>query len=1476
MGQLTSVKVKHRIFEEAIHTTIAPGASIRQIIEAANIPDLALPNIVVLNHGSIVADWDYITKDADNLAICVVPHGGGGGGKSILGAIAMIAVAAFAWWAAPAILGLGAGSAGWAAAATAGAAFSTGAVIAVSGVITLVGSLAIGALIKPPTMNVRTIQDAGRPSAGVADAAEGGTFVFGGQSNQGRKYQPSIKVYGRHRVFPSVAANPLIENAGTDSIITTVYDFGLGNVSLTDIRIGDADASEYDPELAFHNGSLMRSTNFYPRRVAYENLTYVTRQDEPFVVRTKPNSISGQVDMYFPRGLVFYDDTGKRLENKVQMEVYWRNVTGGEWVKVRDDQFKGATVRQDRAVNSRTEVYQTGSATNVELYSLGQAASYWEEKDISPQGGGGGGDDGYYGGGGDSGGWSGGGDGWGGDGWDNSWNSGDGGRQVTRSGTTVQTVIYVDGRLIYSDAQYVDPGNSGGGRGAERFVAGYQKGSLRVDYGGTRDYGVIVENYGQTLGTMWMDYVEVRGDTTFYGTRISHNNQLIYNGSQIVNGVYADYVKGTTRGTAQQGQERREEYFSLMVAEYSPFVTSTVVGTTARPFTLVAAVDFPSAGTYEFQIIRRTPKSEDARNANDITLSLIKSFQAGPVFNLDRVHTMLEMRLLANDKISGVVSNLSAIATSNLRVWNGSSWVFEPSRNPAWIVYDILGSEANPAPLRDDQLDLASFYKLAQLCDEQISTQMIDGTTSIGPRYVCDTVVDYETTVYQLVESVLSACRSTLIITQSGKYGILIDQEQSVPRQLFTPVNSWGFSGNRTYSDRPHALRVKYVEPLLNWQANEIIVYDDGRDASNSTFFEDLNTFGVTDGARAWRYGRYMLAQGIQRSEQFSLSVDVENLAVQRGDLVRIAHDVPKIGGAGARVVEVTGNNVKISEALTVVMTNYTVRLSDGLVRSGSVIDTLADETLVLDNAEGIAPDDLIVFGNTERVTQDYLVQEIMPGADLTAELTLVRYVAGVYTADEGEIPPWDAGLTETVVNVTDLKIVNLIGAAKLVYDQRIPYSKVELSFEVTGLAYFKSYIYLVRDGFDNERIGDTKGFTYQELINTILEFGKLGYRRYFVQPININGIVGTGAYVDILVEPDRERPPAPYGFAVNVQSELVQMFWQLSEAPDIAHYIIRYTPEVVNPRWNASQFLTQVGWQTNHTSAGARTGTYMIKAVDTSGNESVESMKRTTVATLPNINYIERVEDHLRNWEGLDYLTESRGSVLYSAGKDNEVQPTAYYVCKEVVDLGEIYEVRISSKIRAYGQHADDLIYLWNPLSSVDVMARATSDQWDAWVEVRVSSVQVFIDSWDAMSEIDPIANDGDGVWSEWRPVEVGDFTGQFLQFRIQLRSYNPLVRPVVTDGTIEVDMPDRIDYGPDVEIPADGMTIFFNPAFRVPPSIAITIDGNDQPVVSAVTNKDRDSFDVQLFNVTNNVPVAGRIDWQAKGYGRRATTSI
>jgi hypothetical protein len=109
-----------------------------------------------------------------------------------------------------------------------------------------------------------------------------------------------------------------------------------------------------------------------------------------------------------------------------------------------------------------------------------------------------------------------------------------------------------------------------------------------------------------------------------------------------------------------------------------------------------------------------------------------------------------------------------------------------------------------------------------------------------------------------------------------------------------------------------------------------------------------------------------------------------------------------------------------------------------------------------------------------------------------------------------------------------------------------------------------------------------------------------------------------------------------------------------------------------------------------------------------------------------------------------------------------------------------------------------------------------------------------------------------------------------------LQLRSFVPYVRPVVTSGLVEIDMTDRVDYYGDVQIPTAGYTLPFAPSFRNVPTVAVTIDGNDQPVVAHITNKNEHSVNISLFNTVSNVAVSGVVDVHAQGYGRRGTSSI
>src|SRR5207244_9188738 len=147
----------------------------------------------------------------------------------------------------------------------------------------------------------------------------------------------------------------------------------------------------------------------------------------------------------------------------------------------------------------------------------------------------------------------------------------------------------------------------------------------------------------------------------------------------------------------------------------------------------------------------------------------------------------------------------------------------------------------------------------------------------------CNLVVDYKTTIFELLKVIASCGRATPTMND-GKYATVRDVAQTVPIQHLMPRNSRNFRGHRVLLDQIHAIKVRFIDPTAAWQQSERIVYDDGFTAANATKFELLETHGVTDPYLAWRIGRYHLAAARLRPEFYELEMDVEHLVARRGD----------------------------------------------------------------------------------------------------------------------------------------------------------------------------------------------------------------------------------------------------------------------------------------------------------------------------------------------------------------------------------------------------------------------------------------------------------------------------------------------------------------------------------------------------------------------------------------------------------------
>jgi hypothetical protein len=422
-------------------------------------------------------------------------------------------------------------------------------------------------------------------------------------------------------------------------------------------------------------------------------------------------------------------------------------------------------------------------------------------------------------------------------------------------------------------------------------------------------------------------------------------------------------------------------------------------------------------GRYEVRFTRLTADTTATSVRDEAFITALRTIRYAPPTNVVG-HCLVAMRIKASNQLQGVISTYNCVASAALMQWNGS--VFHgplATSNAAWCALEVLRGSANKRAIPDARIDLPSFLDLAIANDVAA-----DGAA----KFQFDAVVDSRSTVIEMANDILATCRAQLSM-RDGKFSVVRDKPQSVPVQMFTPRNSWGFRATKQFLRRPHALKCRFVNPAKDWSQDEVTVYDDGQSAATATEFETLDMFGVTRPAQAHRDGRYHLAVAKLRPETYELSVDIEHIVARRGELVRVAHDVPRWGLHWGRVKSLTtdgGGNITsltLDELVTLEPgKSYAVRVrnaknaqSVATVQGVSVVTETATLTLAqLLPPSSAAAGDLCAFGESTRESVELLVKSIRRIGDFNARLELVDAAPGVHTADSGAIPPFDTQST--------------------------------------------------------------------------------------------------------------------------------------------------------------------------------------------------------------------------------------------------------------------------------------------------------------------------------------------------------------------------------------------------------------------------------------------------------------------------------
>lgn len=1386
-----------------------------------------------------------------------------------------------------------------------------GGLLAFNTAFTIGAAILVNQLIPPSQPELRGFEVDQPVSASQA-------YNINGQSNQARKLLTVPKVYGSHRMFPVVAAQPYTDVEADPSgklsqYLYAIYDFGLGPCRVRDLKIGETPINNYtevsyrfvDPNkplpaparsaevIAWEDGNepfgLYSTFNLYKGANQLDTISYTltgnsvgefnganqkianpTDYSTYEVIRNCPPNVDGvqqeiQVQFVCPSGLYAFDTQGNigsrtidlRIDFSKADEDFWRpyNDVGAvsSFYAVGGEQGTRPIESTTPALNEsvtpqaaqttfpyfpasniidsvlatdagysllRTDINQAGMFSTPKYYPVYRPA---ESSTVSP------------------------------------WPHEDRQAYIVRDAELRiyglpqgQTFVYAKPTETVEIGSYVSVFGQIVGKVAS--IANHPNGTLNSQ--GYRRYNLdtpLPRNYEIS------SYYYVNNSIN-----VNYSNFFVPNSNTGVHSVisFTAPLIGYAKVTAASTQP-----------VYATFKFTPI-----------------EIGDYKVRVTRQSTQSVNQFQKEDtLVFSTLQSRFNTSAIVTDKRHTFLEIRIKATNQLNGTIQDLSGIVDSIVESYDpdAETWQYQFNTNPAWVYTDLLIGEVNKRALTKSRLDLPSLVAWAEFCDE-IPTAPINYEAFNRVRFEANFILDYDTNLQGVLNQVSAIGQASPNVVD-GKYGILVDKNQTVPVQIFTPRNSWGFSSSRNYVETPHAVRVKWVNPDKNWEVDETIVYDTGYTEANATEIQDLQAFGVTNVEQAWRYGRFNMAVHRLRQETITIQVDFEHLVCTRGDYVQLTQDVMKVGGTPARVKTVSGNQITIDEGLETGPGSYgyVYRGSDGVIHQ----DTLTVVDSITFDLDGDIPDvgDLIVIGLVSNIVLDCVVKSITPNDDLSATITLLEKAPAIYDAEStDDFPVYDPQISPIAdaIFAPPGEVQNLVVDSNTVVcnASNTGYNYlIELDWDPPGNSAVEIYQIYADVGLGFDLVGQTRASSYTYSVDQ----DDLDAEHFFkVLAVSANGNkLELAAIPTVSATPvtDTVRPDNVESLAIDITDQVLTLFWPPVLNCDLAEYFVRYSPNT-GATWESSTPLLRVDKSNTNATTQARTGVYFIKAVDYAGNESDTAASAiTTIPELFGLNVIDDLND-FPALAGVVDRTENLGgslllqrTVIGGPGID-EYEPEGYYYYQDLLDIGDIYTVRLQSLVEAEGYTAGDLMANWTSLDTVLQLNNSQFSEWDVETEYRTTNQFNVISNWTTMADIDYINEGSTDIFSPWRKFTITDATGRIFQFRLRLVSRRAAVSPRVYDGTIRADMPDRLESFNNLVAGPSGLTVNYTPPFKGPgttPNIQISLDDAESGDYWAFTSRTLNSFTIVFYDSSNN-PVTRTFDAQVKGYGRKYTDII
>ena len=766
------------------------------------------------------------------------------------------------------------------------------------------------------------------------------------------------------------------------------------------------------------------------------------------------------------------------------------------------------------------------------------------------------------------------------------------------------------------------------------------------------------------------------------------------------------------------------------------------------------------------------------------------------------------------------------------RADTSSTW--EYSDNPVYQLLDYLRNTRFGMGIANGYFDsnFADWQTAGDVCDANITPY--SGASQID-LIDSHAVVDTSKKCIENVKDFLTGCRGYLNYT-AGEYKVLVETSGSASITL-TEDNIIGGIGvsSKNKNERYNRVIVTFINPNKNYQVDE--AQFPPVDDSALTSADQHSTMKTADG-------------GILLEGRFDFpSITSPYQAQEMAEIIlrrsRSSLDVSLTADANAMELAV-GDIVNVTHATPSFSAKPFRVLSVTLNPDSSVSLQLTEHQ-----------DSYYTFGTQTAVAT-------IPDTTLPNPYSVVA-PASVTLTDE--LIEYNEGTVLTRLNI-------VVGAST---DKFVQYYQVEAKLSTES-----SYKII------------SKGTQLNYEMLNVIDNKTYNVR---VKAINSLGVSSTYTSSSRLIVGATEPPNDVENFSINMQgSNQMQLNWDAVSDLDVAFYEIRYQNVTTGAQWNKSNNWLQVPRSSGTTkTTNAKTGAFLIKAVDKLGNESNnETIIYSNISSLQAYKNVSTLTEDLTlgTYDSDVALTDSSGTnsivldtitdfdstvgnfdspsgdfdlggtdvtsnpTYYTANIDNE----GFYTLNSSLSLSGIYDVSFTKNLT--------IDQIEDPYDLFD-SGRGYTNFDDAPAPFDGNDPTNAIQSLQVASSTSSL---GDAT-TFYALNASTTYKGRYFKFRLRMANKNNKVRGFVSGINISVDMEKRSESGEDIASTTGTKAITYTNAFYASPAVGISAQNMATGDTYTISSKSATGFSIAFTNSSGS-GINRTFDYVSQGYGLKSSS--